>query len=76
MAFYRTEIDYGSLPFTIDLKGVDGAALGTYTARLAPGSLRLTAFLGNLYQVEATLEVTPATVDASADATTIAGGPD
>lgn len=76
MAFYRTEIDYGSLPFTIDLKGVDGAALGTYTARLVPGSLNLGANMGSLLRVDATLELTPATVNESADQTLITGGPE
>ena len=75
MAFYRTEIAYGSLPFTIDLKALDGAALGTYTARIQPGSLRLSGFLGTLYQVTATLEISPATYNESADEALIAGGP-
>lgn len=75
MAFYRTEIDYGALPFTIDLKAVDGSALGTYTAHLRPGTLRMTNFLGTIYQVSATLEIQPATVDAGADAAAIAAGP-
>lgn len=75
MAFYRTEIAYGSLPFTIDLVAVDGSALGTYTARLMPGTLTLTGYLGNLYQVSATLEITPAAVNESADQAMIAGGP-
>jgi hypothetical protein len=73
MAFYRTEIDYGSLPFTIDIAGVDAAALTTYTARFmgAPSSV----CLGDVYQVSATLEVAPLAVDAGADAALVAAGP-
>lgn len=75
MAFYRTEIDYGSLPFEIDLKAVDGSALGTYTARLIPGTMKMTAFLGSAYQVSATLEITPAAVSKVADQALITAGP-
>lgn len=76
MSFYRTEIAYGSLPFTIDLKAVDGSALGTYTARIMPGTLRLAEYLGNLYQVGATLEIVPATADEIADDERIAAYPE
>jgi hypothetical protein len=75
MAFFRTEIAYGSLPFTIDLKAVDGSAAGTYTARIKPGTFALTGYFGNVYQVSATLEITPATVNESADEALIAAGP-
>ena len=75
MAFYRTEMDYGSLPFTIALKSVDSAALVEHTARLVPGTLSVTAFLGNVYQVSATLEVTPAAVVDATDQATVATGP-
>lgn len=75
MAFYRTEIDYGALPFTIDLKSVDTDTLTTYTARLVPGSLSVTAFLGSVYQVSATLEVTPATILEATDQAAITAGP-
>jgi hypothetical protein len=73
MAFYRTEIDYGSLPFTIDMKGVDAAALTTYTAHFmgAPSSV----YLGGVHQVSATLEVTPLAANESADLALIAAGP-
>jgi hypothetical protein len=74
MAFYRTEIDYGSLPFTIDLRAADESDLGTYTARILPGSLAMSGYLGNLYRVQATLELTPRTI--SGDEATISGGPE
>lgn len=74
MAFYRTEIDFGSLPFTIKMKSVDAAALETYTAKFAsPPSL--TAFHGNIFQVSATLEVTPLAHNESADQALITAGP-
>jgi len=75
MAFYRTEIDYGSLPFTLAIKSVEGASSATYTARIIPGTLRLSAFLNTLYQVNATLEVTPLTINEGADQALIAAGP-
>jgi hypothetical protein len=75
MAFYRTEIDYGSLPFTIDISGVDAAALTTYTAHIVPGTLSLTACLGDMYQMSATLEITPLAENSGADATLVSGGP-
>jgi hypothetical protein len=74
MAFYRTEIDYGSLPFTIDLRAADESNLGTYTARIVPGSLAMSGYLGNLYRVQATLELTPRTISGDQDA--IDGGPE
>jgi hypothetical protein len=73
MAFYRTEIDYGSLPFTVDMAGVDAAALTTYTARfMTPPT---SVYLGGVYQVSATLEVTPQAVNESADQALITAGP-
>jgi hypothetical protein len=73
MAFFRTEISYGSLPFTIDLKGVDQGDLATYTARfIGPPK---SSMQGLLHVVSATLEITPADVNASADAALIAAGP-
>lgn len=74
MAFYRTEIDFGSLPFTIKMKSIDKASLETYTAKFAsPPSL--TAFYGTIFQVSAMLEITPLAHDESADQTLITAGP-
>lgn len=74
MAFYRTEVDYGSLPFTLKMKSIDKASLETYTAKFSsPPSL--TAFYGNIFQVSATLEVTPLAHDEGTDQATIAAGP-
>lgn len=75
MAFFRTAIANGALPFEIDLI-IDSAAVATYTARFEPGSLRLSSQEGLMYQVDATLDATPAAVNTSADETLIALGPD
>jgi len=67
-AFYRTTIVHGSLPFTINLI-LDQAALVEYTAKIIPGTFRLTRQEGLLYVVSAQLEVTAA--DPSGDATVV-----
>jgi hypothetical protein len=70
-AFYRT---YSALPFTIKMKSVDASTLQTYTARFI-GPPVLNSFRSNIYQVSATLEVTPLTVNPTTDAATITAGP-
>lgn len=75
MAFYRTEIDFGSLPFTINIKSVDAAASTTYTARIIPGTFKLAAYHGGVYEVAATLELTPQAHNESADQSLITAGP-
>jgi hypothetical protein len=74
-AFYRTEICLGALPFTVKLKAVDTSNLGTYTAKIVPGTFGLIGFFENIYQVGATLELTPLAVNESADQALIAAGP-
>jgi hypothetical protein len=74
MAFYRTEIDFGSLPFTISLS-LDSGTPATYTAHIVPGTFKLDAYLIGLYQVSATLEVIPQALDESADQVLITAGP-
>ena len=74
MAFYRTEIDFGSLPFTIALS-LDSKTSATYTAHIVPGTFKLDANRIGLYQVSATLELTPQAVNKSADQALIAAGP-
>lgn len=75
MAFFRTEIDFGSLPFTIDLP-LDSSTRATYTARIVPGSLRLDEYKLSAYAVSATLEILPQTHNAAADQVLIAAGPE
>jgi hypothetical protein len=74
MAFYRTEIDFGSMPFEIDLS-LDSGPSATYTAHIVPGTFKLDAYLIGLYQVSATLEITPATVNTIEDEAMIAAYP-
>jgi hypothetical protein len=75
MAFYRTEIAYGSLPFEIDLKAIDGAELGTYIAHIVPGTFQMVGVENDVIHVQATLELTPATTTEAADDALIAAGP-
>lgn len=75
MAFYRTEIDFGSLPFTIKMKSVDASDLQEYTARFM-GPPKVTAFHGGIHSVSATLEVVPLAHNESADQALITGGPE
>jgi hypothetical protein len=75
MAFYRTEIKFGSLPFEIDLKAVDSDSLQTYTAHIVPGSLQLSGLIGQVHTVNAQLEILPLAIDEEADQDLIDGGP-
>lgn len=75
MAFYRTAISYGALPFTIGLL-LDSGAIQTYTAHFVPDTFGLTSQSGNTFIVGATLEVIPNSSYASGDAAIIAAGPD
>jgi hypothetical protein len=75
MAFFRTELQFGVLPFEIDLRAVDTDALTTYSAHFMPGTLQLTGLIGEVYTVNAQLELIPLTTDAEADEALIAGGP-
>ena len=54
--FYRTSLQNGSLPFTMDLIIEDGTP-ETHTARIVPGSFRLSGIAGTTYTVTAGLEV-------------------
>lgn len=78
MAFWRTSIANGSLPFTMDLI-LDYGKLETYTCRILPGTFGLTSTKGQQYIVGATLEVLSLDAvpgDESSDSTIIAAGPD
>ena len=75
MAFFRTEIQYGALPFEVDLKAVDSDDLTTYTAHFVPGSMQLTGLVGEVYTVNAQLELLPLALDSGADQALINGGP-
>jgi hypothetical protein len=74
MAFYRTTIKQGSLPFLIDLL-VDSDIAEQYEAKIEPGTLTLASHTGETYIVTATLEVVPKTVNAGADAALVTAGP-
>jgi hypothetical protein len=74
MAFYRTEIAFGSLPFEIDLS-LDTGPSTTYTAHIVPGTFELSAYRIGLYEVSATLEITPAAVNTIEDEAMIAAYP-
>jgi hypothetical protein len=75
MAFYRTELQYGALPFEIDLKATDKAPLATYSAHFLPNTLQLIGLIGEVYTVSAQLELIPLATDTEADEALIAGGP-
>jgi len=57
-AFYRSSIQYGSLPFTLDLR-LDYTETLAYTARVVPGTWRLGSLNGELSLISAQLEVLP-----------------
>lgn len=69
-AFLRSEVP-GSLPFLIDLI-LDGPDLAEYTARLMPGSKRLSSVQGLLRAVDAVLEVRPRPTDTELDLALVA----
>lgn len=75
LAFYRTAIAFGSLPFTISLI-LDSNIPQVYVARFVPDTFGLTSTSGQTYIVGATLEVTPNPAYAAGDAAIIAAGPD
>lgn len=58
-AFYRTGTFFGSMPFLIDLVGVDGSELTTYVARFVPGTFKLLSQSGLTYIQGASMWVTP-----------------
>lgn len=75
MAFYRTQLNYGVLPFTIDLI-LDSGDLQTYTCHFVPDTFGLTSQVGATYVIGATLEVIPDPTYAAGDAAIITAGPD
>jgi hypothetical protein len=72
MAFYRTKVSYGSLPFQIQLL-LDSSTLTWYTATFIPGSLQLAQQEGLVYIVRGQLEVVPQPPGATADNATVSG---
>lgn len=58
MAFYRTAVGAGSLPFTIDLI-YDTAELVEYEARFIENGPKLTGESGQIFFVSAQLSITP-----------------
>lgn len=69
MAFWRTSLDYGSLPMIIDLV-IDDAEVAEYTARIVPGTFGLKSQSGLEYVVGCQLEV-EADLDAGVNDATI-----
>lgn len=70
MAFFRTAVMQGSLPFLVDLL-LDSSAVSEYEAKFIPGTLGLVEQSGLLYVVEADLEVMPMEEDADYDDTLV-----
>lgn len=58
-AFYQYGTVNGSLPFQIDLLGIDGSAVQTYMAYFVPGSWKLAATAGLTYTQSAQLWAMP-----------------
>jgi hypothetical protein len=75
MAFYRTAIAFGSLPFTTELL-LDSSAMQTYMCYVIPNTWRLESQSGNLFIVSAQLEVLPNSSYYADDAEIIAAGPE
>ncbi len=71
MAFYRTVLVMGTLPFLMDMI-IDYAEIGEFTCRLSPGTLLLNQKLGDSYMVQAQIEVTPIPTNADFDNALIA----
>lgn len=69
-AFWSTGIEYGSLPFLIDLI-IDAEDLAEYEAKFVPGSVSLSDVSGLRYQVDAILEVKPNVRDREYDETLV-----
>ena len=68
MAFYRTGAGNASLPFLINLPGIDDSDItSTYTAYFVPGSLKLATQQGLTYVMKAQLWVIPNPIDTSND---------
>lgn len=60
-AFYRAITLSGALPFTIDLI-LDSSSITEHEAKFIPGSMRTSSKDGEVFVVEAELEVTPLAV--------------
>jgi hypothetical protein len=73
MAFYRTAINYGSLPFLIDLI-LDDGTMRQYTVHMLPATFNMVSQAGQSYVMGCTLEVLPNTAYAANDAAIIAAG--
>lgn len=74
-AFYRTTINYGALPFQIDLL-LDSGSMQRYTAHFLPETFGLMQQAGATYIVGAQIEVLPDASYAAGDAALVAAGPD
>jgi hypothetical protein len=66
MAFYRSSINHGTLPFDIDLI-VDNASLAEYTAQFIPGSISIPEISGGRRVITAQLFVKPLAIDSNFD---------
>lgn len=66
MAFYRTKIKSGALPFRMDIK-TDDAELLEHECFIREGSLKLTQTRGDLFFVSMQLEVKPITRNETED---------
>lgn len=67
MAFYTTTLKKGTLPFLCALVSDYGNGPEEYEASIIPGSVGLPRQQGFVYQISATLEVTPNTHDPLTD---------
>lgn len=66
MAFYRSMISQGALPFVMDLI-FEGSDLKEYQVTLVPGTFKLTSQAGHTYIVQASLYVVPSPDDPNGD---------
>jgi hypothetical protein len=74
-AFYRTAVNFGALPFNIDLL-LDNNTMNNYVAHFVPGTFGLDSNSGETYVMKAQLEVCPNPAYYVNDAAIIAAGPD
>lgn len=71
-AFFISELQGGSLPFTIDMILESGTELVECTANFIPGSFGLTSVSGLVYTVSAELEIEPQQRDDEANRSLVA----
>lgn len=74
-AFYRTAVNFGALPFFLDLM-LDSGAMQTYLCRFLPGTFNLISQSGATWVQGATIEAMPDASLTPDDATILENGID